>query len=508
MKKAVSIILVFAMVFSLSLTVMADSEKCNCGMMPVVYVPGFGEPIYMDPGSDDNFTVFPPEGDAITDAVPDLVTAVLFGLLIGNFDLFGKYAVNAANTMLGKAACDKDGNPLFNTGVEPDELTVDTHKNTAFVSKDADDNGYYMYLYDWRLDPIDNAKGLKEFICEVKELTGHDKIILSAHSQGNTVVTSYLHLYGSKGIEKLLFLSPAYQGLSLVGSLFTQDVSVLGKGDALADYLNGIMGYDDVKSQLITAVIKEINSFGTVDGILYYLQQLLDDQLDRIFAESLTDIIGTLPGIWAFVPDEYYETAKETVFKGNPDYNKLVERTDYYHYNVQAKTESILKAAKAKGTDIIISAGYNISSIPVAKSGEVHSDYLIDTEYMSLGAVCATFGKTFDNNYRQKKNTCGHNHLSPDGMIDASTCVFPEYTWFVKNNGHDSFEPGYCGFLEWAIRFDGQPTVHTNSKYPQFMQNGGDVLTKVKGKPTAESRSNVEIIFTSLIELMKETIKQ
>lgn len=505
MKKAVSLILVFTLLFSFSATALAESKNCNCGYTPVVYVPGFGEPIYYEPGAEDNYTVFPPEGDAITDAVSDLITAVLFGLLTGNFDIFGKYAVKAANTMLGKAACDKDGNPLYNTGVEPDELTVDTHKEKVFYSEKPSDNNYFMYLYDWRLDPIDNAKGLKKYIEEVKEFTGHKKIILSAHSQGNTVVTSYLHLYGSKGIEKLLLLSPAYQGLSLVGSLFTQDVNVQGKGDILADYLNGIMGYDDIKSQLITAVIKEINEIGTVDGILYYLQQVLDDQLDRVFAESLTDIIGTLPGIWAFVPDEYYEAAKETVFKGNTDYKKLIERIDYYHYNVQVKTDSILKSAKADGTAVIITSGYNISSIPVTGGGEGHSDFLIDTKYMSLGATCAPFGKTFGENYKQVKN-CGHNHVSADRMIDASTCAFPEYTWFIKNNGHSTFEPGYCDFLEWAIRFNGQPTVRSNPEYPQFMKTEGDVLSPVVSPDEAETRSNEKIIFSSIIALIKESL--
>lgn len=503
MKKAVSIILVIAILFSFSATAFADSKKCNCGMTPVVHVPGFGEPIYFDPGAEDNYTVFPPEGDAITNAVPDLVAAVLFGLLAGNFDLFGKYAVKAANTMLGKAACDKNGNPLFNTGVEPDELTVDTHKEKVFHSEKPSDNNYFLYIYDWRLDPIDNAKGLKKYIEEVKAFTGHSKIIISAHSQGNTIVTSFLHLYGNKGIEKILFLSPAYQGLSLVGSLFTQDVSVLGKGDALADYLNGIMGYDDIKSQLITAVIKEINEIGTVDGILYYLQQLLNDQLDRVFAESLKDIIGTLPGVWAFVPDEYYENAKETVFKGNTEYQKLIERIDYYHYNVQVKTDSIIKSAKENGTSVIITAGYNISSIPVTGEGEGHSDFLIDTKYMSLYATCAPFGKTFENNYKQNK-TCGHNHISADGMIDASTCAFPEYTWFIKNNGHSEFDPGYCGFLEWAIRFNGQPTVRSNSAYPQFMKNDGDNLSPVVSADKPEARSNEKIIFSSIIALIKE----
>lgn len=505
MKKAISIILTVSIIFSLCASASAASKMCNCGMTPVVHVPGFGEPIYKNPGAEDNYTVFPPEGDAITNAVPDFVTAVLLGLLTGNFDIFGKYASKGANTMLGEAACDRNGDPIYDTGVEPDELITDTHKNPVYVSEDSDDNGYFLYSYDWRLDPIDNAKGLKKFIDEVKKLTGHRKVILSAHSQGNTIVTSYLHLYGNSGIEKVLFLSPAFQGLSLIGSLFTQDVNVQGKGDALADYLNGIMGYDDVKSQLLTAIIKEINEVGTIDGILYYLQKVLDDQLDRVFADSLTDIIGTLPGIWAFVPDEYYEDAKKTVFKGNAEYKNLIDRIDYYHYNVQVNTESIIKSAKAKGTSVIISAGYNISSIPVTGIEETHSDYLIDTKYMSLGATCVPFGKTFDKDYKQQNNSCGHNHLSADGMIDASTCAFPEYTWFIKNNGHNAFEPGYCGFLNWAVRYKGQPNIRTNPLYPQFMNSEGDSLSPIIETDSEETRSNEKIIFSSIVALIKES---
>ena len=164
MKKALSILLVFTLVFSLGATALAASQSCGCNMTPVVYVPGFGEPIYMNPHSEESISVFPPEEDAINAAVPDIVKAVLFGLLIGNFDAFGTYAIRAADTILGPAACDKEGNPQNNTGVEYEDPTVDTHKNTAFVSDDNDDNGYFTFIYDWRLDPIDNAKLLKEYI--------------------------------------------------------------------------------------------------------------------------------------------------------------------------------------------------------------------------------------------------------------------------------------------------------------------------------------------------------
>ena len=507
MKKALSILLVFTIVFSLGATALASSGKCSCGMTPVVYVPGFGEPIYMNPNTENNYTVFPPEGDAVTDAVPAIVKAVLFGLAINNFDAFGTNAMEAANIMLGGAACDKNGNPFEGTGVEYSDPTVDTHKNIAFVSDDKDDNGSFTFIYDWRLDPIHNAKLLKDYIAKVKALTGHSNIVLSAHSQGNTVVTSYLHLYGSKGIEKLVFLSPAYQGLSLIGSLLSGEIAVNAKGDALAEYLGGVMGYEDATSQLLSAAIKEINEIGSVDAILLYLQKLLDDQFDRIFAESLVDILGTMPGVWSFVPDEYYEAAKKNTFRNAEEYSGLIEKIDYYHYKVQNKTENILRAAKANGTDIIITAGYNISSIPVTSSEAAQSDFLIDTEYMSLGAVCAPFGETLGENYKQESRFCGHNHLSPDGIIDASACAFPEYTWFIKNNGHSDFDPGYCAFIEWAVRYDGQPTVHTNKNYPQFTEVKGDELLPAVSSATQE-KSNEEVIFTSIITLIKDSFNK
>ncbi len=482
MKKTLSILLAFAIIFSICTTAYADSSECSCGMTPVVYVPGFGEPIYLNPYSDDSVLVFPPEEGVMDEALPDILKAVFLGLLTGNSEAFGTYAIKAAKTMLSPAACDKEGNAPENTGVEYELPTVDTHKNTAFASDDSDDNGYFQFVYDWRLDPVENAKILKEYIAAVKKLTGHDEIILSAHSQGNTVVASYLHLFGSADIEKLILLSPAYQGLSLIGSIFAQDVSVIGKGNALADYLSGIMGYENSTGRFIAILIKALNTFKLVDGLLCYIQKVLDDQFDRVFDECLTDIMGTLPGVWAFVPDEYYETAKEKVFKGSEEYAVITEKIDYYHYNVQKNIETILLDAKSCGTDIVITAGYNISTIPVSAKGEAHSDFLIDTEYMSLGAFLAPYGKTFGENYSQKRIGCGHNHVSPDRIIDASTCLFAEYTWFIKNNGHDAFGPDYCEFIEWAARYDGQPTVHTEEKYPQFMQVSEGNLSEVKNE--------------------------
>lgn len=506
MRKVISLILAILIVFSFSSTVLAASQKCSCDMTPVVYIPGFGDPIFENPNTEDEVSLFPPEGDAIMSAVPEILMAVTTGLTLGTFDNFGTYAMKAAEKILGKAACNADGTAPENTGVNCYELpAIDTHKLPAFAVSGDNDEGYFRFGYDWRLDPIENAKLLKEYIDAVKELTGHKEIVLACHSQGNTVAASYLHLYGSKGIEKILFLSPAFQGLSLVGALFTKEVSVYEKGEELETYIKGIMGMESAQNQLIGAVISELNKSDIINIALAYIQGLLNSQLSRIFDECLVDLLGTMPGLWSFVPDEYYEDAKSTMFRGLDKYNELEKKADYYHYNVQVKITDIIKKAKRSGTDIVIAAGYDISTIPVTYTAARHGDYLIDTEYMTLGATCAPLNQTFGKNYRQAKRSCGHNHISADLMIDASTCVFPEYTWFVRGNGHNSFDDGYCEFIEWAIRYDGQPTVRSNKQYPQFMAVSGDALLPVEGAKPTDSRSDKKIIFDSLITILKES---
>ena len=57
-------------------------------------------------------------------------------------------------------------------------------------------------------------------------------------------------------------------------------------------------------------------------------------------------------------------------------------------------------------------------------------------------------------------------------VIDASTCMFPEWTWFVRDMGHLDYPYGSEGmdFLMWLIRMDTQYTIRTSARYPQFMR--------------------------------------
>lgn len=510
MKKIISIILSVVLIFSLSAPAFAADEKCNCGILPVVYVPGFGEAIYRNPGTEEEVSVFPPEEEAIKAAVPDILKAA-GAVLIGNYDGFGTYAIAAADKLLSEAGCNPDGTSKENVGIDPCTLPgIDRHKTAvyAFDAKDVDEKSEFKYTYDWRLDPVDNAKGLYDYIAQVKEFTGHDEIVLASHSQGNTVVASYLHLYGSDGIEKIVFLSPAYQGLSLVGALLSRTCTVTDKEDAVAEFIMGIMGYEDVTAQLVGAIVSVLNDCGVTGLLLDFVQKILDEQLDRVFDDYLIDVMGTMPGVWSFVPDEYYEDAKKATFRCLDKYNELEKKTDYYHYNVQCKVTELIDEAKANGTAIVSAFGYDISSIPVTHGKENHSDFLIDTKYMSLGATVAHMGKTLGENYEQKNTSCGHNHVSADNIIDASTGAYPEHTWYIKGNPHNEFSAPYREFITWMILFDGQPTVHSNEAYPQFMEIKDDELIPVDGPREEDGRNHIRIIIESIIFLVKDAIKE
>lgn len=509
MKRTVSIFLALVIVCFVPSAAFAASKKCDCGTAPVVFVPGFGEALYLNPESDSRVSAFPPEQDAIMSAVPDIIKAVAAVLVSGNYDAFGDYAIAAADKLLGDIACNPDGTSKKDVSVAPKEMPKgEAHKITYYNFGGSSDEpcGEYTYYYDWRLDPVDNARGLKAYIDEVKDITGHNEIVLSCHSQGNTVVASYLQLYGSGGIKKLVFLSPAYKGLSLIGGILNREISVTGKSDELSEYIKGIMGYDNAKAQLVGAVIDSLNDMGVTDALLGFVQKILDSQFDRVLDEFLVDAMGTMPGVWSFVPDEYYESAKSKTFNGNGSYDDLIQKIDYYHYNVQNRVEDLIHKAKSNGTSVIIAMGYDISTIPVTNARETHSDLLIDTEYMSLGAVCSDIGKTLGDGYKQQNTSCGHNHISPDLTIDASTCEFPEYTWFFRGNGHNTFDECYLEFIKWAILFDGQPTVHSSEKYPQFMQIKDGELVPVDEPRAAETRGNLEIIITCALSLIKDSI--
>lgn len=491
MKKSLCIILSLILIFSAPAGAVASAASgCNCGKSPVVFVRGFGANLYLNPESENPEMVFPPSSDAVKAAVPDIISAVNALLITKDNDKFMDSIIAVMYSLMGHIECDDNGNSAENVGAICPLPTVDTHKNRTY-SFDANADvecGEFEFEYDWRIDPMEVAADLNEYINAVCDLTGHSKVILCSHSDGNSITAAYLSEFGDAKLEKLIFLSAAFQGLDMVGHLYTKDVSIEGNEQALLDFLDTFLG-GEPSGDLLNALIGMLDDAGVIDKLVPLLDGVLDEELDRLYDDLLLDLYGTMPGVWNFVPDAFYENAKTIMLEGDAKYASLVEKTDDYHYNVQCKVKQLLTRAKADGVPVAICTGYGISPIPIYQNCNEQCDMLIDTKNASIGATCAKIGTTL-------ADTSGA-FCSPDGMIDASTCLFPENTWFIKYQDHNDFCAPYREFLTWLVEHDGQPTVTENEDYPQFMvcADNHAKLVSVNDEPERETYSNNFIKF-------------
>lgn len=509
MKKIVSLVLCVSMLASFAVTAFASGNECNCSVNPLIFVHGFGSyPLYLNPVSEEPEQVFPPDNKSILKSVPDILGVINNLAVTENYDKCADEIMDVLDILMGKIACNDKGDPLYNVGIQKRELpTEDHHKETNYsflvASDESNDYSQYNFYYDWRLDPMDNAESLNKYIEYIKVLTGHSKVNIACHSQGNTVVAAYLSMYKNRDVAKVVFLSPAYKGLSLVGNIFTGNVGVGDKSDALELYLTGLFGYSP-SGMLGSALISMLNDYGVLPVVLTRVQDLLDNQFQRVYDEELVGLFGTMPGVWSFCPDNCYEQAKAYTLKDKEKYADLIDRIDDYHYNVQNKLESILDECVAEGMQFTILAGYGISTIPVVPGNESQSDMLIDTSYMTLGAVCANAGTTFPSNYKQAEYRNGINYVSPDMMIDASSCTYPEQTFFVRDQLHSGFSAGYTELITKLLLSKQQPTISNMKGYYQFMYNDEDGNLLPVTEPVApQTKSDEEIIFSSVIALIK-----
>ena len=101
------------------------------------------------------------------------------------------------------------------------------------------------------------------------------------------------------------------------------------------------------------------------------------------------------------------------------------------------------------------------------------TDFLIDTRYTSAGAVCSAVDSDLGEGYTQAVSD-GHNHISCDNQIDASTCLFPENTWFVKGMAHTWYNTDYYLLVFWIIDEGENADVFAKPDYPQFLCNNVD----------------------------------
>lgn len=499
MKKIIAVLMSLVIIAGISVPAFAAEKECDCGFNPVIYVAALGSAtVYENPGTENEKALFRPDTMPLVEEAVSVILPVIPALIAGDFDTFGDALIGFINSAFGALALDGDGNSKENV-YAPEEYPV---------SGDHGIEHSYYFGYDFRLDPYEHADRLYKDIQTLKELTGHSKVQLKASSMGGVVTMAYLEKYGTEDIETVIFQNCPIKGTAVAGELFCRKFEI--NKDALLNYaLDAIPSLEqDFLQGFLYGLATALDDVGVWSLLLSMADVIVENLLDRVYDEALIPIFGTLPGIWSFVPDEYYEEAK-TVMVDESTQAGLIRKLDNYHYNVQKRAEDILNEVN-KDVKIYIVAGYDIQRTPLVTAYMNTSDGTVDTKYASVGAVTADIRDTLPEGYTQAIDD-GHDHISPDFMIDASTCALPEQTWFIKDMLHCTTHDGHGKFYELMLTGEEQFYVDTYEEYPQFMQNNIPDMTfdKVENLSATE-KFKKQPNFTNFVMMLRffiDTVK-
>lgn len=517
MKKFIALLLSAVMLFALVSVAFAAEE-----VSPVIIVSGMGTDQYVLNEDGSKTQIWPPQAESIVKAVAQLLPGLAKGMMSDDYSDIGS-SLTGLKGLFAPLACDENGKLTQNItadiyplpiGEYPDDFNADNDKSEKAICRSVGDKiGYdksYFFNYTWSRNPMEHADDLAAYIENVLEQTGAKKVSLIACSMGGTITMSYIYKYGTEKLKNVTFASTAFLGTEIVGQLFNKDVKI-SIYDALR-YFSEFTGYDFVKTIILLAqkgmMEGDEDILGKVDG---FFSDFVANLKDIAFSDVFLDTFVSMPGIWALIPNSYYEGAKAALVTDKDRYAFLENgenSIDTYMYNVQSKVADILGKAREDGVNVYVTATYFCPGIPVQADAANYTDNLIDVKYAGGYATVAKYGEKLDKTLNTTCSDDAHSHLSPDAIIDASTCILPEQTWFIKNVGHMEYiyDTGLCGLLTLLSTSDEEISVYTDEAYPQFMQYN-KITKQLTGNFGSDSDSLSDGYLTLLINLIRRLIK-
>jgi len=473
-RKLFGLTLSLALLFcTLAFPAQAAAKTCNCGIIPIVSIPGIGDTLYCDFGTPEQREAGVVSTDGLQDVILPVAKDIIAAVATQSWDKGADALTKLCFALFGHLQVDEHGKSVQNVS-----------RLAVYEDKDHKTSRHYDFRYDWRLDPMENGKKLNAYIQQVKAGTGHKQVILQPYSEGGCVALAYLAQFGCGDIEHFVPIVSAHNGLTLVGELFNKNVE-LG-ADIAVEYMRSFGRVNpEGGMRLLAPAADVLQQSGIADALVDALSVLLDHVGDKLFSDALIPLFVQWPALWGFVPDEYYESAKKLLLD-DPKYKDFIKLIDNYHYKAGPGMADQIIARTSKKTKVSILTAYGFPTQPFTKGvSSLDADGLIDTARESCGATTAGLGRTFPAGYKQKVND-GHNHISPDRRVDASTCLLPDQTWFVKDMDH--FHWNYGALKDFLFASKKQPTVFSDPKFPQFMTrlpDGAIVPTVPEAKPAA-----------------------
>lgn len=450
--KTMCLVLVFILMFTAVVPAFAaDSQSFAC---PEVYVHGFatGE-IYTEKDGVVAELGVPDADTLMATAKEKLLPAALAFAADGDVKKLGASIADVVNTAFADWFNNPDGSAANNSSANFEYPAASSLKKNSRVA----------FRYDWRGNPIEIAAQLNDCINYIIESTGCEKVALTAHSLGSVVILTYLSIYGDDKVMGVVFDTPAMDGLISVGEIFCGKTSFnVGSVEALFKMIISETEYEE----LLTSIV----DIFTMAGINQSISELLNGAYDELgvvlMEKTLFPLFGSWLSVWAMIPDEYIDEAMEYSFDSGVypgDYEALKANVMEYNEKVRANKKQTLLDFDKEGRVVVFSR-YGFSAVPMTEEWAILSDTVIETRSNSLGATTAPFGDSFSDEYLEGKDM---KYISPDKTIDASTCLFPEKTWFIKNTSHQ--ETKVTSKYYTQLLFGKEEATCENAELSRFM---------------------------------------
>lgn len=539
MKKLIALILTLTLVFSMSVPAFAwIDQNSTRSQIPVIRISGDGQALYNDSG--ERVMHFrglleggnSDEGDnsALYESVANVMLPFLIqGALFDNWEPYYKNLEKEIAELFGDALLDNNGNPIAGTGISEDakaqmKYNMETDKKIG--------KGYYAYNdywfnYDWRLDPLKTADDFNNYIKAIMNKTGAQKVSIICTCLGTNVVSAYIAKYGTDDLHGVTFDG----GVSYGSEVLSETISGKFKLDSnaiervLIDCAN--YGFFDIGSFAL-ASIDLLGSSGMLDAVTGVTKEYLYYKVVEGVTSALAlSTFFTWPNYWAAVTAEDFDTALNYVFgeegsEKRTEYAGLIEKLVEYDETVRQHIPEIMQTIVDNGVNLGIMAKYGSQMIPVCESANMISDQIASVYRASFGATTSTVYDTFDEDYISAQQEAGlGRYISPDKQIDASTCMFPDYTWFYKGATHSNWTS-----YEMKIMYDvatadrqltvddfewGQFIVYDNQKDAAYKMTTENCNTEAweadKDKETPEGAyAKLFVFIRSVINWLRELI--
>ena len=483
-KKMLALILAVLMLMS-SLSV-AGVVAQAAEKYPTVYISGYGRGIYAEKGNLNSEQYYPTGADVgaiVKEAIAPCLKELAIGAATGNFDKYCDELYNAVHPIYEDLCLAPDGTPKDNSG--SGEKLSSVHMDYSRFS-----GGEDGLPYDWRLSPETIADDLETFIDNMLRKTGAKKVNIVGRCLGGNVLSAYLQNHkdhAKANVNEVVLFIPSTEGMNMLGALFSGKIEIVAEN--IDTYAEEFFKYEslieDAAVRDLITVMLTIFEQATVLGLgTDALQMLIDEIKDNLVPRLIRRTYGSFPSFWSMVPADYLEDALAFVYNTpelKEEYEGTIAKARSYRDNVMLNARDCIKELSGV-IEVNVISKYNLPLPPIFADCNITSDGFAETYYTSFGATTTDFGKNLSADYIANMSDEDKKFLSPDEKIDASTCVLPEYTWFVKNSYHDHFPESFDILIETMLTTDDM-TVFSNGEYPQFLEEtGAEKLVAVEGK--------------------------